>query len=102
MPLPAGGRMQANALYNQLAPDARCHDVVVLSYEERSERRFAGGSMGSVNFQRLNPSPLPKYSAGVTFDLCGVTGEASMAHLDDSMAGASIKVHGTFASSAAS
>jgi len=94
--------MHANALYNQIAPDARCHDVVILSCEESRERRFAGGSTGSVNLQRLNPSLVLKYSAGVTFDPCGVTGKASMAHLDESMARASTKDHGTFTPSAAS
>ena len=32
-----GGRMQVNALYNQIAADARHKDVVILSYEEISE-----------------------------------------------------------------
>jgi hypothetical protein len=102
LPLPEGGRMPANALYNQRAADARCHGVVILSCEESSERRFAGGSMGWVNLQRLNPSPLLKCSAGVTFDLCSVTGKASMAHLDELTARASTKDHGTLTPSAAS
>ena len=63
LPLPECGRMHANALYNQIAPDARCHDVVILSCEEGRARRFAGGSTGSVNLQRLNPSLVLKYSA---------------------------------------
>ena len=59
-----GGRMQVNALYNHIAADPRHNDVVILSYEEISERRFAGWSMGLVNLERVNPSLLLKYSEG--------------------------------------
>jgi hypothetical protein len=97
-----GGRMQVNALYNQIAADPRHDDVVILSYEEISERRFASWSMGSVNLERLNPSLLIKYSEGVTLDPYGVTGKASMALLDDLMATASIMGHATYTPSATS
>ncbi len=96
-----GGRMQVNALYNHIAADPRHNDVVILSYEEISERRFAGWSMGLVNLERVNPSLLLKYSEGATLDPYGVSGTASMALLDELMATASIMGQASYSPSAA-
>ena len=85
-----GGRMQVNALYNQIAADPRHDDVVILSYEEISERKFASWSMGLANLERVNPSLLLKYSETATLDPYGVSGTASMALLGELMATASI------------
>jgi hypothetical protein len=85
-----GGRMQVNALYNRIAADPRHSDVVILSYTEISERKFAGWSMGLVNLKRVNPSLLLKYSESATLDPYGVSGTASVALLDELMATASI------------
>jgi hypothetical protein len=85
-----GGRMQVNALYNQITADPRHSDVVILSYEEISERRFANWSMGLVNLDQVNASLLLKYSESATLDPHGVSGGASMALLDELMARASI------------
>ena len=85
-----GGRMQVNTLYNQIAADPRHGDVVILSYEEISEREFAHWSMGLVNLEQLNPSLLLKYSESATLDPYGVSGTASMALLHELMARASI------------
>ena len=82
--------MQVNALYNQIAADPRHSDVVVLSYEEISERNFANWSMGLVNLEQVNPSLLLKYSETATLDPYGVSGTASMALLHELMARASI------------
>jgi hypothetical protein len=82
--------MQVNALYNQIAADARHKDVAILSYEEISERRFAHWSMGLVNLDRVNASVLLKYSESATLDPYGVSGTASMALLGELMATASI------------
>ena len=82
--------MQVNALYNQIAADPRHKDVVILSYCEISERKFSGWSMGQVNLERINPSLLLKYSECATLDPYGVSGEASMALVDELMATASI------------
>jgi hypothetical protein len=96
-----GGRMQVNALYNHIAADPRHKDVVILAYEEISERKFAGWSMGSVNLERVNPSLLLKYSESASLDPYGVSGTASMALLDELMATASIMGHANFPPSAA-
>ncbi len=85
-----GGRDAVNRIYNRIAADTRHKDVVLLSYEEILERRFAGWSMGLVNMQRLNPAMLLKYSATATLDPYSVSGAVSMALLDELVATASI------------
>ncbi len=85
-----GGRMQVNALYNHIAADPRHEDVVILSYEEISERKFSGWSMGVVNLERINPSLLLKYSERAELDPYSVSGKASMALFDELVATASI------------
>ena len=85
-----GGRMQVNALYNRIAADTRHRDVVLLSYEEIGERRFAGWSMGQINLARLNPALLLKYSEGAVLDPYALSGRVSMALLDELVATASI------------
>jgi hypothetical protein len=85
-----GGRMQVNALYNRIAADARHRDVVLLTYEEIGERRFAGWSMGQVNLARLNPALLLKYSETAVLDPYAVSGQVSMALFEELVATASI------------
>ncbi len=85
-----GGRLQVNALYNRIAADPRHQDVAILLYEEISERKFAGWSMGLVNLDRINPSILLKYSECAALDPYCVSGRASMALFDELMATASI------------
>ena len=96
-----GGRMQVNALYNHIAADPRHRDVAILSYEEISERKFAGWSMGLVNLERVNTSLLLKYSESATLDPYGVSGVASLALLDELMATASIMGQANFSAPAA-
>ena len=47
-----GGRSAVNRLYNSIVADPRHTDVELLSYQQISERRFAGWSMGQVNMTR--------------------------------------------------
>jgi hypothetical protein len=93
--------MQVNALYNHIAADPRHHDVVILSYEEISERKFAGWSMGLVNLERVNPSLLLKYSESAALDPYGVSGTSSLALLNELMATAAIMGQGNAALGAA-
>jgi hypothetical protein len=97
-----GGRMQVNALYKHIVGDPRHRDVVILSYEEISERKFSGWSMGLVNLERVNASLLLKYSESATLDPYAVSGAASMALLDELMATASIVGQASFPHSAGS
>ena len=85
-----GGRMQVSALYNRIAQDPRHHDVVLLSYDEIDERRFAGWAMGQVNMSRLNPALLLKYSDTGVLDPYAVSGKASQALFDELVATASV------------
>ena len=86
-----GGRMQVNALYNQIAADARHKDVVILSYEEISERRFAHWSMGLVNLERVNASAAAQVFGELPPSIpMAFPATASMALLGELMATASI------------
>lgn len=85
-----GGRVEVNQLYNRIAGDARHRDLVLLHYEEASERHFASWTMGQVNLAKINPSIVLKYSAKPTLDPYAVSGRASMALLEELIATASI------------
>ncbi|MBT9610879.1 BLUF domain-containing protein [Aquabacterium sp.] len=85
-----GGRDAVGALYNRIARDPRHRDVIVLHYEEITERRFAGWTMGQVNLSRVNPSILLKYSERPVLDPYAVSGQVSMALLEELIATASI------------
>ena len=85
-----GGRSAVNATYARILRDSRHGDVELLLYEEISERRFAGWSMGQGNRSRLNPALLLKYSERPTLDPFAVSGRVSMALFDELMATASI------------
>ncbi len=81
-----GGRDAVNRLYNHIAADARHSDVVLLHYEEISERRFGGWTMGQVNLSKLNTSIVLKYSEKPEFDPYSVSGKVSLALLEELMA----------------
>ncbi len=85
-----GGRDAVNALYNQITRDPRHEHVVILHYEEVTERRFAGWTMGQVNLAKINPSLLLKYSERAVLDPFAVSGKVSMALLEELIATASI------------
>ncbi len=85
-----GGRSTVNTLYNDIVRDRRHHDVTVLYYEEISERRFSGWTMGQVNLTRVNPSIVLKYSDRPVLDPFLVSGRASMALVEELIATASI------------
>jgi hypothetical protein len=85
-----GGRLQVSALYNRISSDPRHHDVVLLSYDEIAERRFAGWSMGVIDLSRLNPALLLKYSETAVLDPYSLSGRVSMALFDELIATASV------------
>ena len=85
-----GGRMAVNELYGHILRDARHKDVVLLDYEEISERRFGGWTMGTVNLLKLNHSILLKYSEKPELDPYAASGKVSLALLEELMATASI------------
>ncbi len=85
-----GGRMPISDLYGHIQRDPRHKDVVLLHYEEISERRFAGWTMGEVNMTRINASILLKYAEKPELDPYSVSGKVSLALLEELMATASI------------
>lgn len=85
-----GGRMAVSELYGHILKDQRHKDVVLLDFEEISERRFGGWTMGTVNLLKLNHSILLKYSEKAELDPYAASGKVSMALLEELMATASI------------
>ena len=85
-----GGRNQVNALYTHIVKDPRHKDVVILDYQEITERRFGGWTMGHVRLDKLNPSIVLKYSETPELDPYGVSGLVSFSLLEELMATASI------------
>ena len=85
-----GGRMVISELYGSIQKDPRHKEIVLLSYEEISERRFGGWTMGQVNFSRLNQMTLLKYSENPKLDPYVMSGKAALALLEELMATAAI------------
>ena len=85
-----GGRMQVSELFGTIQKDGRHKDVALLHYEEIFERRFGGWTMGQVNISKLNHSLLLKYSEKPELDPYSVSGQVSLALLEDLMATAAI------------
>jgi len=85
-----GGRMQVSELFGTIQKDPRHKDVALLHYEEISERRFGGWTMGQVNLSKINHSILLKYSEKPELDPYSVSGRVSLALLEDLMATAAI------------
>jgi hypothetical protein len=85
-----GGRSAVNALYGQILRDPRHHQVELLYYQEITERRFGGWTMGQANLSKINHSTLLKYSERAELDPYAVSGQVSLALLEELMATASI------------
>ena len=85
-----GGRSAVSELYGHIQKDPRHKDVVLLHYEEILERRFGSWTMGQVNLGKLNASLLLKYSEKATLDPYAVSGQVSLALLEELMATAAI------------
>jgi hypothetical protein len=85
-----GGRSPVSELYGHIQQDKRHKDVVLLHYEEITERRFGGWTMGQVNMSKINSSILLKYAEKPELDPYSVSGKVSLALLEELMATASI------------
>lgn len=85
-----GGRMAVSELYGHIQKDPRHKDVALLHYEEITERRFGGWTMGQVNISKVNQSILLKYAERPELDPYAVSGRVSLALLEDLMATAAI------------
>ena len=85
-----GGRMQVSQLFGTILNDPRHKDVALLHFEEILERRFGDWSLGQVNISKINHSTLLKYSETATLNPYAVSGQMSLALLEDLMATAAI------------
>lgn len=85
-----GGRQAVSDLFGTIQKDGRHKDVCLLHFEEISERRFGGWTMGQVNLSKVNHSILLKYSERAELDPYSVSGRVSFALLEDLMATAAI------------
>ena len=85
-----GGRTAISELYGHIQRDARHKNVELLQYEEISERRFAGWTMGAVNISKINASILLKYAEKPELNPYSVSGKVSLALLEELMATACI------------
>lgn len=85
-----GGRDEVCETYNKIVRDNRHREVRILTYDEISERRFGGWTMGQVNMSRINASILLKYAEKPELDPYSVSGRVSLALLEELMATASI------------
>ena len=85
-----GGRTAVSALYGPIQRDPRHTDVELLHYEEITERRFGGWTMGQVNLSKVNHSILLKYCEKPELNPYVVSGKVSFALLEELMATASI------------
>lgn len=89
-----GGRANVNQLYAYILQDKRHTDVILLDYEEISERRYAGWTMGQVNLHKINPSILLKYSSLPVLEPHRMSGKMSLALIEDLIASAAITCRG--------
>jgi hypothetical protein len=80
-----GGREQVNRLYARIMADPRHTDITLLHYTEISERRYAGWTMGQTNLDKLNPGTVLRYSALAEFDPYTLSGDSSLALIDELM-----------------
>ncbi|WP_313295476.1 BLUF domain-containing protein [Diaphorobacter sp.] len=85
-----GGRSTVSELFGSIQADKRHKDVELLAFEEISERRFGGWTMGHVNLAKLNHSIVLKYSERPEFDPYSTSGKVSFALLEELMATASV------------
>jgi len=85
-----GGRTAVSELYGHIQRDPRHKDVELLHYEEISERRFGGWTMGQVNTSKINSSILLKYADMPELNPYAVSGSVSLALLEELMATACI------------
>jgi hypothetical protein len=85
-----GGRKQVSELYGHITRDTRHTDVVLLHFQEITERRYGGWTMGQVNLAKVNTSVLLKYSETAELNPYSVSGEVSLALLEELMVSAAV------------
>ena len=85
-----GGRDSVCETFNTIVRDPRHEQVRLLHFEEISERRFGGWTMGQVNIEKVNSSLLLKYAEKAELNPFAVSGRVSLALLEELIATASV------------
>ncbi|MGI4778896.1 MAG: BLUF domain-containing protein [Janthinobacterium lividum] len=85
-----GGRAAVSKLYGHIQQDPRHENVLLLHYEEITERRFGGWTMGQVHLSKVHAATLLRYSERAELDPYAVSGRVSLALLEELMATAAI------------
>lgn len=85
-----GGRLEVSRMYNTIVRDQRHREVMLLNYEEISERRFCDWSMGHVNLAKINPSIMLKYCEMPELNPFNISGHAAMDLMEELIASACI------------
>jgi hypothetical protein len=85
-----GSRDDVCETFNAIVRDDRHSSVRILCFDEISERRFGGWTMGQVNIAKVNPSLLLKYAQKPVLNPFNCSGRASMALLEELIATASV------------
>ena len=85
-----GGRDAVCETFNAIVRDPRHEQVRLLQFEEISERRFGGWTMGQVNIGKVNSSLLMKYAEKAELNPFAVSGKVSLALLEELIATASV------------
>jgi hypothetical protein len=85
-----GGRDAVCETFNAIVRDTRHEQVRLLQFEEISERRFGGWTMGQVNISKVNSSLLLKYAEKAELNPFAVSGQVSLALLEELIATASV------------
>lgn len=85
-----GSRDDVCETFNAIVRDDRHSNVRILCFDEISERRFGGWTMGQVNIAKVNPSLLLKYAQKPVLNPFNCSGRASMALLEELIATASV------------
>ena len=81
-----GGREAVNTLYGNILRDPRHSAVMLMLYEEITERRYGCWTMGQANLSKLNPSVLLKYSATPELNPHRMSGKMCLALIEELMA----------------
>ena len=85
-----GGRDAVCDLFTTIVRDDRHHGVRLLTFDEIAERRFGNWNMGQVNIAKVNMALLLKYSERPVLDPFTISGQATMALLNELVATAQI------------
>ena len=85
-----GGRDAVCDLFTTIVRDDRHHGVRLLTFDEIAERRFGNWNMGQVNIAKVNMALLLKYSERPVLDPFNISGQATMALLNELVATAQI------------